>query len=76
MPHRNADLQLLRIDPTLCAGVGMCAHVAFSIVRLDPWGYPVLPGDALGERQVAEANRAIRACPRHALFMETREFAG
>ena len=65
---------LIGIDPTQCAGVGMCARVSPDILRLDPWGYPVLPGGSLNDRQTESAHRAARACPRHALFIETREF--
>lgn len=62
----------IRLDPVACDGVGLCAHLAPDVVRLDSWGYPMLPGDPLpagGERQ---ALRAVRGCPRAALFLEHR----
>ncbi len=52
----------------------MCAHIATNTITLDPWGYPILPSDDLTENQVKEAHKAVRACPRRALFIETREF--
>jgi ferredoxin len=59
----------LRLDPVACDGVGICAHVAGDLVRVDSWGYPILadrPLDARGERK---ARAAVAACPRRALFI-------
>jgi ferredoxin len=60
----------LRLDPVACDGVGMCAHLAPSLVRLDSWGYPLMPGHALSNRDEREARRAVSGCPRRALFVE------
>lgn len=52
-----------------CDGVGICAHLAGDLVRVDSWGYPILadrPLDARGERR---ARAAVAACPRRALFI-------
>ena len=74
MKNRNPNLEVLRIDPTMCQGIAMCAHIATNTITLDPWGYPIIPADELTENQVREAHKAVRACPRRALFIETREF--
>lgn len=58
----------LAIDPAACDGLGMCAHQAPDLIALDPWGYPVISGDELDAAQVDQATRAIRACPRKALY--------
>ena len=58
----------LAIDPTACDGLGMCAHQAPDVIELDPWGYPILPADELEGSRIDEARRAIRACPRKALY--------
>ncbi len=62
----------LRIDPIACDGIGICAHLAAELVRVDSWGYPILtrePLDAATERQ---ARAAVTACPRRALFIDER----
>jgi ferredoxin len=61
----------LRIDPGVCDGVGICAHLAPDVVTLDSWGDPILSIEALsrgGDRRQAEA--AVAACPRKALYLE------
>ncbi len=74
----------LRVDMVACEGIGQCALVAPGLVELDRWGFPVLldlgapsgPGGQAGrsgrsarERDAA-ARRAVRACPRRALWLE------
>ncbi len=66
---RGAGPTRLRLDPIACDGVGMCAHLAPSLIALDPWGFPLLPGGPLGSRQQREARRAVAGCPRQALFL-------
>ncbi|MDO8106342.1 ferredoxin [Isoptericola sp. b441] len=60
---------VLRVDPVACEGVGLCAQVGDRVVDLDRWGYPVL--EPLGSpADVRAARRAVRACPRRALWVE------
>lgn len=61
--------QRLRVDPVACEGIGLCAQVADRLIELDRWGYPIVAGD-LDRSQVKEARRAVRACPRRALWLE------
>lgn len=58
----------LSIDPVACDGLGMCAHQAPDVIELDPWGYPVISQEQLEGAQAEQAQRAIRACPRKALY--------
>lgn len=59
----------LAINPAACDGLGMCAHQAPDVIELDPWGYPIVSGEPLEGTLAAEAERAVRACPRKALFV-------
>ncbi len=60
----------LRLDPVACDGIGMCAHRAPELVRLDSWGYPIIDGRDLAGRDERRARRAVAGCPRHALYLE------
>jgi ferredoxin len=60
---------VLRIDPVLCDGIGICSHLAADLVRVDSWGYPIVSHDGLDDRELRQAQAAITACPRHALFL-------
>ena len=74
----------LRVDMVACEGIGQCALVAPDLVGLDRWGYPVLlagsdgdGGTGAGVRDDdAAARRAVRACPRRALWLEEAATAG
>jgi hypothetical protein len=33
----------LRVNPIDCAGHGLCAELLPELIRLDEWGYPLLP---------------------------------
>jgi len=60
----------LSIDPTKCDGVGICAHLAPRVVRVDRWGYPLISQEPLTGADLREATRAAAACPRRALAVE------
>jgi ferredoxin len=47
----------------------MCAYAAAGLVRLDRWGYPILPRTPLDDGETADAHRAAKACPHRALFV-------
>ena len=60
----------LRVNPITCTGHGMCAELLPELIRLDPWGYPILsstrcPAPLAGSRQAGGA-----ACPTLALLMD------
>lgn len=60
----------LRIDPVACEGIGMCAHLGAGVVRLDSWGYPILPDRELGPGEMRRAAQAVAGCPRKALALD------
>lgn len=69
-PHAPGEARL-RVDPSVCDGVGICAHLAPDLVTVDSWGYPVLDPEPLStasERRQAAA--AAAACPRSALYLD------
>jgi len=45
----------------------MCAYAAADLIRLDSWGYPILPRTPLDDGETTAANRAAKACPHRAL---------
>jgi ferredoxin len=59
----------LRIDPTACEGVGLCAHLAPASITLDSWGFPVITERELTSADRRAATRAVLGCPRDALFL-------
>ena len=59
----------LRVDIVACDGVGICAHLAPDIVRVDSWGFPILTDEPLTGAERRQAQAAVRACPRRALFL-------
>jgi ferredoxin len=63
----------LRVNPIACTGHGMCAELLPELIRLDPWGYPLL-ADAPVPRELADhARRAAAACPTLALLTDDEE---
>jgi ferredoxin len=53
----------LRLDPITCDGHGVCAELFPERIELDDWGYPIVDGAPIPDRQVANARRAVFACP-------------
>jgi ferredoxin len=64
MSHR------VRVNPIACEAHGMCAELLPERITLDEWGYPIIDGTPLENRQVEHAIRAARACPTFALLVE------
>jgi len=59
----------LVVDPIACDGIGMCAHLAPALVRVDSWGYPIIAGGPLTPREERQAKKAVAGCPRYALLL-------
>lgn len=57
---------VLRVDWPACQAHGLCHELLPDLVRLDPWGYPVVLGP-VPEHELPEARAAVRSCPRLAL---------
>jgi ferredoxin len=62
-------LPRLVVDPVACDGIGMCSHLAPSLVKVDSWGYPIIVRDPMTTREKRQANKAVVGCPRNALLL-------
>ena len=62
--------QLLRVDPIVCDGNGLCAELLPERITLDDWGYPIVDPAPVGADLLAHARRAVSACPLLALRLE------
>ena len=60
----------LRVNPIACDAFGYCAELVPEIVVRDEWGYPILREDPIPPHLFELARRAVRECPRRALFIE------
>jgi ferredoxin len=60
----------LRVNPITCDGHGVCAELLPEVIRMDPWGYPVVPAGGLPDDLLTHARRAAAACPTLALLIE------
>jgi ferredoxin len=60
----------LRVHPVACDGYGYCAELLPEIIDVDEWGYPLLGSDPIPKHLMSLAQRAVRDCPRRALFVE------
>lgn len=69
MADETTSPMRLLVDPVACEAVGFCAHLAGESVRLDRWGYPIVPAAPLPAQQIPAVRRALRACPRRALSL-------
>jgi ferredoxin len=61
----------LQVDMRSCDAYGYCAELLPEIVELDEWGYPIVTG-AVTPELLADARRAVDACPKLALRLERR----
>ena len=60
----------LRVNMIACAGHGVCAELLPELIRLDPWGYPLLAETPVPEGLADHAWRAVAACPTLALLAD------
>jgi ferredoxin len=61
----------LRVNPTLCDGVGYCAEIVPELITLDDWGFPVVDSRPIDHEDLLHhAQRAVTTCPRLALLIE------
>ena len=54
---------MLRVDALTCRAHGLCAEELPEAIRLDEWGYPMLPTGPLAPQLVNRARAAANACP-------------
>jgi ferredoxin len=61
----------LRVNPTLCDGVGYCAEIVPELISMDDWGFPMVDSRPIDdETLLSHARRAVATCPRLALLIE------
>jgi ferredoxin len=60
----------LRVDFIACDGRGLCAEALPGLITLDDWGFPIVAGQPVPPRLLADARATVRACPRLALRLE------
>ena len=60
----------LRVNPLLCQAHGVCAEMLPELIRLDPWGYPILAPGPVPPALAPLARRTVAACPALALLLE------
>ena len=63
----SAAARRLRVDWPACKANGVCAVVVPELVRLDEWGYPLLPVKPVPNSLTSNAERAVSSCPTQAL---------
>ena len=63
---------VLRVNPILCDGNGLCAELFPERIGLDEWGYTIVDDAAVPRSLDAHARRAVDACPVLALRLERR----
>ncbi len=60
----------MRVNPILCTAHGMCAELLPEFITLDPWGYPIVPGEPVPDELSGLAKKAAAACPTLALLID------
>jgi ferredoxin len=71
MDMSDTIVRKLRVNPTLCDGVGYCAEIVPELITLDDWGYPIVDSRAIDSNELLRhAQRAVATCPRLALLLE------
>lgn len=63
-------MRRLAINPITCTGHGLCSDMLPELIRLDEWGYPMMPDHPIPDHLAALARRAVRLCPTLALRLE------
>lgn len=63
----------LRLNPIRCEAHGVCAGLLPELIRLDPWGYPILVSRSVPPELEPLARRAVTSCPTLALLLERSE---
>jgi ferredoxin len=64
---------LLRVNPILCDGHGLCAELVPEAIEVDEWGYPIIRPGPIPASLAPHARRAVAACPVLALRLERSE---
>jgi ferredoxin len=70
--RRESCIRTLRVNPVACDGIGICQHIAPTLIHADSWGYPIVSARPLHGADKRAAAAAAASCPRQALFVEIR----
>lgn len=62
--------QRLRVNPITCTGHGLCADMLPELIRLDEWGFPIMPDGPVPDDLAVLARRAVKLCPTLALRLQ------
>jgi ferredoxin len=63
---------VLRVNPILCDGHGLCAELVPERIELDEWGYPIIDASPVPRSLETHARRAVDTCPVLALELVRR----
>jgi len=70
------DRQRLTVNPIACDGRALCAEVAPELITLDDWGFPIIWRHDIPAGLLADAQEAVRICPKLALRLAEVAAAG
>jgi ferredoxin len=65
--------RVLRVNPIMCDGHGLCAELLPELIRLDDWGYPIIDTPEVPPALDGLARRAVEACPTLALLLQNQD---
>ncbi|MDQ6606517.1 MAG: ferredoxin [Actinomycetota bacterium] len=65
--------RVLRVNPIMCDGHGLCAELLPELIRLDDWGYPIIDPPEVPPGLEGLARKAVDACPTLALLLAERD---
>lgn len=68
--------KVLRLDPIVCDGHGLCAELFPEWIKRDDWGYPMIDARPIPPSLEAHARRAVKECPVLALRLSAARQRG
>ena len=69
---RGMSELVVRVNPILCDGHGLCAELFPERIELDEWGYPIVSDEPVPKALEKHARRAVAECPTLALLAQRR----
>jgi ferredoxin len=65
--------RVLRVNPIMCDGHGLCAELLPELIRLDDWGFPIIDTPEVPPELEGLARKAVDACPTLALLLQDQD---
>jgi ferredoxin len=65
----------IRVNPIACDAHGVCAGLLPELIKLDPWGYPLVADRPIPAGLLKLARKAATSCPTLALLVEPSDGA-